>query len=110
MTDEDVPVQHCTVDEPVDLPTALKRAAIEYLDVDDQRTIVIYQQAILMVIASEGRATAAREFVVELWEEPPDGLPRDPDDLITAFLDELLVTTGAVLGEFEGQEDTEDHD
>ncbi|SEH66602.1 hypothetical protein SAMN05192561_12511 [Halopenitus malekzadehii] len=110
MTDENEPVQHCTVDEPVNLPTALEAAAIEYLDVDDQRTIVIYQHAILMVIASEGQATAAREFTVELWEEPPDGLPRDPDDLITAFLDELLATTDAVLVEFEGQQDTEDHD
>jgi len=108
MTDE--PVQYCTLDEPVDIPAALEAAAIEYLDVDDQRTIVIYQQAILMVIASEGRATAAREFAVELWEEPPDGLPRDPNDLVTAFLDELLATTDAVRTEFEGHQDTDDHD
>ena len=93
MTDEDAPVQHCTVNEPVNLPTALKSAAIEYLDVDDQRTIVIYQHAILMVIAKEGRATTAREFAVELWEEPPDDLPHGLDDLVTAFLDELLAAT-----------------
>jgi len=96
MTDEDEPVQYCTLDEPVDIPVALEAAAVEYLDVDDQRTIVIYQHAILMVIASEGQATETREFTVELWEEPPDGLPRDPDDLVTAFLDELLATTDAV--------------
>ncbi|WP_066419090.1 hypothetical protein [Halorubrum aethiopicum] len=110
MTDENEPVQHYTVDEPVNLPAALEAAAIEYLDVDDQRTIVIYQQAILMVIASKGQATEAWEFTVELWEEPPDGLPRDPDDLITAFLDELLATTDAVRTGFEGQQDSEDHD
>jgi len=110
MTDEDAPVQHCTLDEPVDIPAAFEAAAIEYLDVDDQRTIVIYQQAILMVIAIEGRATAAREFTVELWEEPPDGLPRDPDDLVTAFLNELLAPTDAVCTGFEGQQDPEDRD
>ncbi|WP_240471193.1 hypothetical protein [Halorubrum tropicale] len=82
-----------------DIPTALEAAAIEYLDVDDQRTIVIYQHAILMVIASEGQATETREFTVELWEEPPDGFPRDPDDLVTAFLDELLATTDTVRTE-----------
>jgi hypothetical protein len=99
MTDQDEPVQHCTVDEPVDLRTALEAAAIEYLDVDEQRTIVIYQHAILMVIVTAGQATAAREFDVELWEEPPDGPPRDPDDLLTAFLEELLTTTDAVRAE-----------
>jgi len=99
MTDEDELVHHCTVDEPVDIPAALEAAAIEYLDVDDQRTIVIYQHAILIVIASEGQATETREFTVELWEEPPDGLPRDPDDLVTAFLDELLATTDTVRTE-----------
>ena len=99
MTDEDELVHHCTVDEPVDIPAALEAAAIEYLDVDDQRTIVIYQHAILMVIASEGRATGTREFTVELWEEPPDALPRDPDALVTAFLDELLATTDTIRTE-----------
>ncbi|TKR25143.1 hypothetical protein [Natronomonas salsuginis] len=99
MTDEDEPVQDCTLDEPVDIPAALEAAAVEYLDVDDQRTIVIYQHAILMVIASTGRVTETREFTVELWEEPPDGLPRDPNDLVTAFLDELLATTDAVRTE-----------
>ncbi|MFW5950248.1 MAG: hypothetical protein ACOCR6_02735 [archaeon] len=99
MTDEDEPVHHCTMDEPVDIPAALEAAAIEYLDVDDQRTIVIYQHAILMVIASEGRATETREFTVELWEEPPDGLPRDSDDLVTTFLDKLLATSDLVRTE-----------
>ena len=99
MTDEDEPVHHCTLEEPLDIPAALETAVVEYLDVDDQRTIVIYQHAILMVIASEGQATAAREFTVEFWEEPPDGLPRDPDDLVTAFLDELLAPTDAVRTE-----------
>jgi hypothetical protein len=42
MTDEEDPVQHYTLDTAVDIPKALEAAAIEYLDVDDHRTIVIY--------------------------------------------------------------------
>lgn len=89
MTDEDEPVQHCTVDEPANLRTALEAAAIEYLDVGEQRTIVIYQHAILMVSVTAGQATAAREFDVELWEEPPDNPHRAPDDLLAAFIEEI---------------------
>ena len=42
ITDEKEPEQHCTLDTAVDIPKALEAAAIEYLDVDDHRTIVIY--------------------------------------------------------------------
>lgn len=93
MTGEDEPVQHCQLSEPVDLRTALAAAAIEHLDVDETRTIVIYQSAILMVSVPEGRATAARAFDVELWEEPAHDPDRDPDDFLSAFIDELLTTT-----------------
>lgn len=95
MTDEEEPVQHCTLDTAVDLPNALEAAAIEYLDVDDHRTIVIYQSAILMVTATDGQATAARAFDVALWEPPADGSARDTVDLLTAFIDELVATTDA---------------
>jgi hypothetical protein len=93
MVSDNDPVQQCTVAEPVDLRAALEKAAIEHLDVDDQRTIIIYQQAILMAIATEEQATATREFNVEFWKKPPDNPTRDPDDLLTAFIDELLATT-----------------
>lgn len=66
MTDAEEPVQQYTVVEPVDLRAALETATIEHLGVDNHRTIVIYQQTILMVIVTEGEATAAREFDVEL--------------------------------------------
>ena len=93
MTGEDEPVKHCTLSDPVDLCAALDAAAIEYLDVDEHRTVVIYQQAILMVIATEGKASAARSFDVELWEEPAHDPDRDPEALLTAFLDDLVATT-----------------
>ncbi|ELY73505.1 hypothetical protein [Natrinema pallidum] len=93
MPSNDEPVQHCTLAEAADLRTALEAAAIEYLDVDEYRTIVIYQQAIFMVIATEGQAMAAWEFDVELWKEPPDNTTRDLDDLLAGFIDELVATT-----------------
>lgn len=93
MPSDDESVQRCTLAEAANLRTALEAAAIEYLDVDAYRTIVIYQQAILMVIATEGQAMAAREFDVEFWKESPDGTARDPDDFLTGFIDELVTTT-----------------
>ena len=93
MTDEDEPTHHCRVGEQVDLFTALDRAGIEHLEVDAKRVVVIYRTAILMLIVTEGRATAVRSFDVELWKSPLDHPSRDPDDLLTAFIDELLATT-----------------
>jgi hypothetical protein len=95
MTGDDEPMQHCTLDEPADLPAALEAAAIEYLDVDNHRTIVIYQSAIFMVTATEGQATTAQAFDVELWEPPANEFDRDPEDLLTAFIDELVASTEA---------------
>ena len=95
MTGDDEPVHHSTVSEPADLRAALEQTAIEYLAVDEQRTVVIYQQAILMVIATTGRATAAQAFDVEFWEESPDDPSRNPEAVVEAFTDELLAATGA---------------
>jgi len=95
MADEEEPVQHCTLNTAVDIPKALEATVIEYLDVDDHRTIVIYQSAILMVTATEGHATAAQAVDVALWEPPADGVDRDLVDLLTAFIDELVATTEA---------------
>ena len=46
-----------------------------------------------MVIATEGEATAAREFDVELWKKSPNDPDRDPEPLFATFIDELLTTT-----------------
>ncbi|WP_049985488.1 MULTISPECIES: hypothetical protein [Haloferacaceae] len=93
MTGDDTPVEHYRLADPADLRTALATAGIEYLDVDEQRTIVIYQQAILMVIATEGSATTAHAFDVEFWKEPPTGPDREPDSLFATFIDELVTAT-----------------
>jgi hypothetical protein len=90
MTSEDEPVQHCTLDEPADLRAALEEAAIEFLDVDDDKTVVIYRSAVFVVEATEGHATNATAFTVELWEPPTDNFEYEPDDLLTTFTDELI--------------------
>ncbi|MFC7157765.1 hypothetical protein ACFQPA_20280 [Halomarina halobia] len=89
----DEPVQHCEVATPIDLEGALSRAGIEHLEVDEQRTVVIYQTAILMLIVTEGEPTATQRFDVELWKEPADAPDHDPEDLLSTFLDELLAAT-----------------
>lgn len=95
MGDDEEPVQHCRLDTAVDIPTTLETAGIEYLDVDDTRTIVIYQSAILMIVATEGQASATQAFDVELWEPPVEGADRDPVDFLTTFIDDVLATTDA---------------
>ncbi|MFC6837557.1 hypothetical protein [Halomarina ordinaria] len=93
MAGEDEPVQHCTLTESVDLLEALATAEIEHLDVDEHRTIVIYRQSILMVIATEGQATATREFDVEFWKESPEDPAQNPEQILAAFIDELVAVT-----------------
>ncbi|MFC7157635.1 hypothetical protein ACFQPA_19595 [Halomarina halobia] len=90
MTGDEEPTQHCDVSAPIDLEGVLSRAGIEHLEVDEQRTVVIYQTAILMLIVIEGEATATQRFDVELWKEPADVPDRDPADLFSTFLDDLL--------------------
>ena len=51
---------------------------------------MIYQQAILMLIATEGSATTAKAFDIEFWEGSPTDPDRDPDSLVAAFSDKLL--------------------
>ncbi len=66
MSEKDEPVQHSELTEQANIFTALETADIDHLGVDDRRVIVIYQQAILMIIVTDGRATAARAVDVEL--------------------------------------------
>ncbi|WP_135305507.1 hypothetical protein [Haloarcula amylovorans] len=93
MPDDEAPVRHCTLPEPTNLREILERAGIEHLDVDEERTVVIYQQAILKVIATDGQITATQEIDVELWEAAPRSTAPDPDSVLTAFTDELVDAT-----------------
>ena len=90
MTSEDEPIQHCTLIESANLRTRLDEAAIEYLEVDDAKTVVIYRSAVLVVKATDGHITKVTAFTVELWEPPADDFEYEPDDLLNSFVDELI--------------------
>lgn len=89
MSEDGKPVRQCDLPEPADLHTAFDEAGIEHLDVDDERTVVIYLSAVLEVIVDEGQLTDATAFTVELWEPPADDTTQDGADLLATFVDEL---------------------
>ncbi|MBX0298245.1 hypothetical protein [Haloarcula nitratireducens] len=93
MTADETTVHHGTLPKPTNLRDTLERAGIEYLDVDEERIVVIYQQAILMVTATDGQVTATQELDVELWEAAPGTVEQEPETLLTAFCDELVAAT-----------------
>jgi len=90
MAEKDGPVQQCELTDRVNIFTALETAEIDHLGVDDHRVIVIYQRAILMVVVTDGRATAAQAADIELWNPPANDPDRNPDELLTAFVAELV--------------------
>ncbi|MFB6295432.1 MAG: hypothetical protein ABEH66_01160 [Halobacteriales archaeon] len=94
MTDDDDPVQHCELAAQADLAAALDAAAIEHLGIDEHRTVVIYQTAILTLTVTDGQLGGAHAFDVDLWEPPVRSSDRAPDELVTACLDELVAATG----------------
>lgn len=94
MTAEDAPIHRCELPEQVDLGAALETASIDHLTVNEGRTIVIYNRAILDLTVSDGQVTAAHTFAVELLDPPAHAPDRDPDAFVTTFLDELLAAAG----------------
>ena len=77
----------------VDLPATLENASIEHLGVDSQRTVVIYQRAIFIVVARQGELTAAEAVDIELWEPPADRTDHEPAELINTLVDEFITFT-----------------
>jgi hypothetical protein len=43
-----------------------------------------------MLIVTDGRTTATRAFDVELWNPPANDPDRDPDEVLTAFVTEVV--------------------
>ena len=95
--DEDDVVRQYELASVIDLREVLTAAAIDFLDVDNERTIVIYQSAIIMLTATDGTATAARAFDAELWEPPAEEVGHEPAELLTILVEELLTMTDASL-------------
>jgi aminoglycoside N3'-acetyltransferase len=72
-----------------DLMSALRSTAIEHLEVNESRVIVIYRSAVLILITTEGHTTVARAFDVELCKQPVRDTDYTPAGLVDAFVDEL---------------------
>ncbi|MFC4989354.1 hypothetical protein [Saliphagus infecundisoli] len=92
MTGDDEIVYQRSFEEPLDLRTGLESAGIEFLDIDEDRTVVIHQQAIFIVTVTEGSTTTAQAIDVELWEPPADGRTDDHETILAGFVEELLAT------------------
>ncbi|MBP1955643.1 hypothetical protein J2752_002572 [Halarchaeum rubridurum] len=82
-------VVHCELADSVDLRAGLEAAYIEHFEVDADRTLVISQSAILMVVATDGDATAAHAFDVELWEPPIHNHDLNPTEILTDLTEEF---------------------
>lgn len=95
--DGETVIRYYWVDSAINIPEALEAASIESLEVDNKRTIAIYQNAIFVFTATGGNATAAQAFDVELWEPPAQEIGHGPVELLTVLVDELLTMTDASL-------------
>lgn len=93
MADSDDPTQRCRLSEPVDVRAALNAVEIEHLEVDADRTVVIFQNAVLMLYVIDGRVTETHAFEIELWNPPARESDRDPQEVLTAFIDALVRAT-----------------
>lgn len=72
-------------EEPVDLERVLDEHRSEHLPVDEQRMFVLYHDAILNLIVTDGTLSAARAGTVECWEFSRRTVDPDPDAVLTAF-------------------------
>ena len=70
---------------PIDLEQVLDEHRIEHLPVDEQRTFVLYRNAILNLVVTDGRLSAARTGTVECWEFSRQTVDPDPEAVLTAF-------------------------
>lgn len=79
------PTKHCDLVEQTDLSAVFDAIEIEHLPFKDDRTYVIYGQAVLKLIVTDGELSEARAFDIECWDAPSDG----PIPVMAAFIDEV---------------------
>jgi hypothetical protein len=85
MPTTDLPSKHCELVEQADLSGALDALGVESLPFEEDRAYVIYGQAILKLIVTEGQLSGAQAFDIECWDTPDDG----PEAVLAAFRDEV---------------------
>ncbi|WP_226021938.1 hypothetical protein [Halomicrobium salinisoli] len=92
---DDGPTQRYALSEQVDLSAGFEAAGIEYLEVNERRTVIIYRNSVIMLNTVDGTITAADEYKLELWEPSPDSRREEYDDVLDALTAELLTVVDA---------------
>lgn len=93
MADETGSTVHCEFEQPCNLLAVLDDLGIEYLDVDAERTIAIYQSAILMLVVRNGDFEDVSSLEVEIREPPVHETTAGSDKLLDTFLEEVTTAS-----------------
>lgn len=92
MMSDDPPARHWTWDEVTDLEHVLDQRGIEHLDVNESRTFVLYRNAILNLVVTDGELAAARAVTVECWEASQRSTDPGPEEVLTVFCEKVRAT------------------
>lgn len=95
MNDDEWSAVQYQFDESVDLLKAFEQAAIEHLEVSNQRTIVIYSHTIFDLEVDTGSLADAQSVSVEVFDVSSDHSTTDDPDpvaLTESVIDELTAT------------------
>ena len=98
--------QQCSFPSPIDVTAVLERLGIQFLDVNERRAIVIFDQAILNLEAQNGRLTALERVEITVYDLPlNDGRETEGEseaaiELIEDFREQLSSTAGSSVESF----------
>lgn len=85
--------QQYTFSPPIDLLSALESLNIQYLDVTETRTLVIFKTAILNLESNEGTLTTLSGAEITVYELPGHTNTDDPENdaisVIEKFIDQI---------------------
>ena len=94
MPSDSGPSREHTFGSPIDLPSTLEALNIQYLDVNETRSLVIYQTAILNLEVLEGDLSAASRIELEVYEDPREEFSteteREEGSVSDLLLDQLI--------------------
>jgi hypothetical protein len=99
MATNERPSQRCELGEAADLLTALDAPMIEHLPVDEHRTFVIYDDAVLELRATDGTLTATRAFTIECVDVAHYVTDPDPEGVVTAVCETVVAATDTACDE-----------
>ena len=91
--------QQCTFSSPIDLTAALDQLGIQFLDVDEHRTFVIFAGSILNLESCEGTLTDLKRAEIAVYDLPlhhDESTTSETEaavELIEEFKDQLSQTT-----------------